>query len=388
MGQNRPAYRPMQDTRGAGRLRVLNAIRQSGQIARIDISKMTGLSPATVTAITAQLLQAGLIQRTATDDKTPGQKRGRPREALMLRAGARLIAGLKVADRAIVVLLVDFVGNEVGQKTVSLPRLQFSPEALCDRIIKALALTCQASGYAMHQLSGICVGLAGQIDGSTGFVHWSSSLTVRNVALGDLLAVHAPCPVFIENDANLVATAEQRFGLGRGVGTFLVVTVAYGIGMGIVIDDTLYRGARGCGAEFGHTKVTSGGALCQCGQRGCLEAYAGAYALASADAQTREKAMHYFAVSLANLVNIFDPELLILASEQGPAHPLCAPSVLDEIKRTTMQLDLPKPRIVPHGWGDLMWAKGAAAYGIDRIAAISLRDLTEDDTPNQKLRTE
>lgn len=76
-----------------------------------------------------------------------------------------------------------------------------------------------------------------------------------------------PFPVFIDNDANLVAKAEQHFGYGRDKSDFIVITIEQGVGMGIVIDNQIYRGERGSGAEFGHTKVQLDGALCRCGLR-------------------------------------------------------------------------------------------------------------------------
>ncbi|WP_439155093.1 ROK family transcriptional regulator [Yoonia sp.] len=366
---------PLPDPRSAGRLRVLDAIRRAGQIARIDIAHQTGLSPATVTTITSDLLQAGLITPIIADDRPTGLRRGRPREALKLRGEARLIAGLKVAKDVITVLLVDFEGQEIGSHEYKLPQSQFTGTGLCTEIIAAVSETCAQNGLAIEYLSGIGIGLAGQINGTTGFVHWSTSLSRRNVDLGVMLAERAPCPVFIENDANLVAKAEQLFGDGRGVRNFLVVTIEHGLGLGMVIDGQLYRGARGCGGEFGHTKVEPDGALCQCGQRGCLEAYAGAYALARANAAESDKARRLFAMGLANLVNVFDPELLILASRDGAAHPLCAATVLADVSQLVVQVDVPMPHIRVHGWGDLLWAKGAAAYGIEQVAALSVRDL-------------
>lgn len=366
------------DPRTAGRQRVLDAIRNAGQIARIDISHQTGLSPATVTTVTAELLQAGLIAPILAEDRPAGQKRGRPREALRLRGDARLIAGLKVTTDAITVLLVDFAGVELGHLEYPLAQPRFAPDDLCCQIIAAVAATCAAHGRDMGELSGISIALAGQIDGHKGFVHWSSALTERNVDLAGLLAALAPCPVFIENDANLVAKAEQLFGEGRGVRDFLVVTAEHGLGLGMVIDGQLYRGARGCGGEFGHNKVVPDGALCQCGQRGCLEAYVGTYALDRADAPAMAQAERLFAMGLANLVNIFDPSLLIVASHDGDSHPLCADHVLDAVGQFVVPVDMPMPRICVHGWGDLMWAKGACAYGIEEVATLSLRALGAD----------
>ncbi len=388
------------DPKRSGRARVLATIRYRGQIARVDIAREAGISPATVTAITAELLSEGLIERTLPDGATGGQGRGRPREALKIRGAARLVAGVKVSQQAITILLVDFEGAEIGSHEMPRPEAQSTGDALADQIMQAVDAACAAHGRASAEVSGIGIGLAGQVDGHRAHVHWSSALRERNVDLGAALQARAPCPVFIENDANLVAKAEQLFGKGRDVQNFLVVTIQHGIGLGVVIDGKLYRGARGCGAEFGHTKVTAGGALCQCGQHGCLEAYAGEYALlrkANADtthayadltqllqaartehshaARILREAEHYFALGLANLINIFDPELIILAVETAGQHPLCRPCVLAQVADHAIQVDAPLPDIAVHNWGDHMWAKGAAAYGIERISDLSVIEL-------------
>jgi predicted NBD/HSP70 family sugar kinase len=388
------------DQRLAGRLLVLDAIRREKEIARIDIARATGISPATVTAITNELLTAGLIERIRSESRSEASKRGRPREALKLAPRAKLIAGLKVATQSIAVLIVDFEGSEIGHYEMPLTATQHSPEALCDLIVVAVHRAADSCDLRYEEISGICIGLAGQIDGGRGFVHWSSALRARDVHLGALLAERTHCPVFIENDANVVAKAEQIFGQGQLAENFIVVLLESGIGMGIVINGQLYRGARGCSGEIGHTKVSLGGPLCQCGQRGCLEAHAAEYALlaaaneggrrAFADLDSFVSAAHngdevagplleqaerHFSSTLANIVNVFDPQLIILAAPNAARHPLCTRKVIEGIEALVVEVDTPNPVISVHGWGPLMWAKGAAAFGIDQISALSLRDL-------------
>ncbi|SMY10289.1 ROK family transcriptional regulator [Flavimaricola marinus] len=382
------------------RLQVLDCIRQTGEIARTDIATRVGVSPATVTAITVELLGAGLIEPVPTDAFQVGAKRGRPREALRLKANAKLIAGMKVGWEAITVLLSDFCGNVLGSIHYPIARKRLSAPDLADLIIAAKTEACAQLGMSVDDVSVMSIGLAGHIDGASGHVHWSSAMTERNVDFCELLSTRATCPVFIENDANLVAKAEHLFGEGRNCDDFIVITLEHGIGMGIMIDGALYRGARGCGAEFGHTKVTLDGALCQCGQHGCLEAYAGEYALldganmggngpypnltaltAAADRGDQaagyilDRAGRFFAMALANLINVFDPELLILAIKDSGPHPLCQSSVLDRVNDMVIQVDAPPPRIIVHGWGDLIWAKGAAAAGIEKVSELAVRQL-------------
>jgi predicted NBD/HSP70 family sugar kinase len=392
------------DQRDAGRLQVLDTIRSAGQIARIDIAQATGFSPATVTAITSEMISAGLIEEAPGEPKATENRRGRPRVTLKLRGEAHRIAGLKVARGTISVVIVDFEGNEIAEYERTYEEARVAPEVLAEQIRETVYQACLRAGCGLEDLSGLGIGMAGQVDSTSNYVHWSSSLTRRNVGLGAYLADVLPCPVFIDNDANLVAKAEHLFGSAGHAKNFLVVTVEYGIGLGIVIDGEVYRGARGCGAEFGHTKVQLNGALCQCGQRGCLEAYVGTYALlreASAiddgkaypdvmalyqAAQSGnqmaksilDRAGSFFSLGIANLINLFDPELIIIAGRSHIFPHLQLDEVVENAWKSVIQVDASAPEILLHGWGDLMWAKGAAAYAIERVSALTVRELGRD----------
>ncbi|WP_071673845.1 ROK family transcriptional regulator [Nioella nitratireducens] len=389
------------DQRESGRQQVFDAIRQAGRIARIDIARETQVSPATVTAITSELLAAGLIEEVVPEGDRPGAKRGRPRVSLKVRGAAHLIAGIKITDRSATVILVDFEGKTVGEYDQELPGPVMSAEELVVLVREALTGACAAAGRRLSDLSGVGLGLAGLIDATRNFVHWSPALDQRNVELGQMLSQAIPVPFFMDNDANLVAKAEQLFGQARNLSDFIVITIEQGVGMGIVIDGKIYRGERGCGAEFGHTKVQLDGALCRCGQRGCLEAYVGDYALLreanirgsaqpeddlsalyarakAGDAMARsifDRAGRMFAMGLANVINIFDPGLVILSGEQMTFDFLYSEDVLNRVKESIVQVDAPLPDIRVHKWGDLMWAKGAAACAMEGVSELTIRKL-------------
>lgn len=389
------------DQREASRHQVLHAIRSAGSIARIDIARKTQVSPATVSTITSELLGAGLIEEIEPLSKQTATKRGRPRVALRIRGAAHLIAGIKIASKAATAILVDFDGNTVADHEEPLSSAVMSAQELSERVGQMLASVTRKIDRPMADLSAVGVGLAGLIDANKGFVHWSPSLSERNVALGQTLNKALPFPAFIDNDANLVAMAEQRYGEGRGRSNFIVITIEQGVGMGIVLNGNVYRGERGCGAEFGHTKVQLEGALCRCGQRGCLEAYVGDYALLreanirpsdtperdlsalfeqaqAGDAMAKtifDRAGRMFAMGLANMINIFDPELVILAGERMTHDFLVWPEVLERLRASTVQVDAAFPEIRIHRWGDLMWAKGAAAYAVEHVSNHTIQRL-------------
>lgn len=387
-----------------GRRTLLRNIRQAGRIPRIALAEATGISRATVTTITAELLQAGLIEEVAREDAEVDSRRGRPRVDLQIRGAARLIAGVKVAPQSMSLVLLDFHGDRVSALETALEKSVFDPAGLATAIRDAVAALARKAGRGPQDVSGVGVGISGIVQAADGFVHWSPSLDRRNVEFGAELARTLGVPAFLDNDANLVAVAEKNFGLGQGHSDFIVVTIEAGVGMGLVIGGDLYRGTRGCGTEFGHTKVHLDGALCRCGQRGCLEAYVADYALlreaqtlpgAGAPTQVEallaaarggeatarsivDRAGRMFAMGLANLVNIFDPQLIILAGEQMQSAHLYAETVIDEMRKSIVQIDKPPPEVVIHEWGDRMWAQGAAAYALDQVSELALAEIGDN----------
>ncbi|MHA6263583.1 ROK family transcriptional regulator [Arenibacterium sp. CAU 1754] len=380
-------------------------IRQAGRIPRIELSDLTGISRATVTTITAELLQNGLIEEIPRDETESDTRRGRPRVDLKIRGAAHLIAGVKVSNRQLSLVLLDFEGTQLAELETELPAPVLSPDDLALAIKTAVDQLAQNAGHQLADISGVGVGIAGIVEAVGGFVYWSPSLSERNVEFGAVLTRNMGVPAFVDNDANLVAVAEKNFGLGQTHTDFIVVTIESGVGMGLVIGGDLYRGTRGCGAEFGHTKVHLDGALCRCGQRGCLEAYVADYALVrealtipgadpSAPPADRietllaaarkgdptaksivSRAGRMFALGLANLVNIFDPELIILAGEQMKFDHLYSPEVIEAMRKSIIQVDRDPPEVAVHKWGNLMWARGAAAYALDQVSELALEGL-------------
>ncbi|MEO9683880.1 MAG: ROK family protein [Tateyamaria sp.] len=386
---------------------LLREISQNGPLPRIDLAERTGISRATVTSVTAELLRGGLIEEVPRDSRGDESARGRPRIDLKVVGRAHLIAGLKVADRRISMVLMDFEGRDVANADHMMPTNRLSAQALAEEIAVGLNALADKAGYALSEVSGVGVGLAGVVDVGDGIVYWSPSLDQRNVALGDVLGQRLGIPAYVDNDANLVALAELTFGIGKDHSDFIVITIESGVGMGMVLGGRLYRGARGCGAEFGHTKVQLDGALCRCGQRGCLEAYASDYALvreaasvgtvtqteSTADAimavlaaakagdhtarTVLERAGKMFAMGLANLVNIFDPELVILAGPQMSFDHVYSDAVIEQMRKSIVEIDKPAPDVVVHRWDTLMWARGAAAYALEFVQDTAVEALDD-----------
>lgn len=395
------------EQRNLGRRTILSQIRKVGPLPRIELSEQTGISRATVTTITAELLERGLIEEIPVEPKGKDLKRGRPKVDLKICGTAFYVAGIKLANKSVSIVICDFEGETIAEYCSELSKTTYDPDEVVSILMAELEQASAKAGLALSDLSAVGLGLAGMVDVVEGVVRWSPSLTSRNVKLRDELSQRLGKPAFIDNDANLVAKAEQYIGMGKNVSDFLVVTIENGVGMGIVLNNQLYRGTRGCGAEFGHTKVHLDGALCRCGQRGCLEAYVADYALlremsvgtqlappgdttkdmatlieaAQAGDKTAnsvlDRAARMFAMGLANLVNIFDPKLIILSGERMQLDFLFADEVLDSIRDIVVQVDAAPPEIVVHKWGDLMWATGAAVYAIEGLGELTLQELAD-----------
>lgn len=399
-----PLIAPLSESMRPLRQQVFERVRASGLIARVQVAKDLGVSPASVTTITSELIEAGLIEEVSAP-RDPELGRGRPAVALGVRAGAHLVAGMKMSDREHSAVIVDFAGNLLANEVVPRGPGPMPLAEMLDAMAALLNRVCEKAGIARAALSGVGIGLPGFVDQAEGVVLWSSTLTERAVPLAEAAQERLGLPVSIDNDANLVALAELWFGAGRSLADFAVVTFEHGVGMGFVMNHRIYRGAQRLGLELGHTKVQLDGALCRCGQRGCLEAYVADYALAreattalnwghregqsisvlleslydhaqAGDATARSifrRAGRYLAVGLANVVNLFDPALIILSGERLKFDYLYAAETLAEMDNLVINTGRPRPPIEIHAWGDLLWAHGAAALA---LSAVTERILT------------
>ncbi len=404
-----PLIPPLSESARPLRQQIFERVRAAGLIARVQVAKDLSVSPASVTTLTSELIEAGYLEEVQAP-READTGRGRPAVALGVRAQAHHVAGIKLSDREHTAVIVDFAGNLVAGEAI--PRAPGAMEipAILDAAEALLANVCAKAGVPVSSLSAIGVGVPGFVDTMTGVVHWSPVLDGRHVPLAAAVTERVGVPVHIDNDANLVTLAELWFGAGRTLSDFAVVTIEHGVGMGYVINHRIYRGAQGVGMELGHTKVQLDGALCRCGQRGCLEAYVADYALVR-EAQTalnllshREnqsigtlleslydhakagnaaarsifhRAGRYLALGLSNVVNLFDPELIILSGDRMRYDYLYAKETLAEMQAMCLNTGRSAPRIETHAWGDLLWAHGAAALALHEVTEGALGSVRE-----------
>lgn len=394
-----PLIPALSDQQRPLRLQVFERIRAAGLIARVQLARDLDISPASVTTATSELIERGLIDEMAALRETD-LGRGRPTVALGVRANAHYVAGVKISDNDYTVVILDFAGTLIGNAALFRQPGLLPLDQTLDVIAALLDKACVKAGLSRSQLSGLGIGVPGFVDHDEGVVLWSSTFEGTPIPLAAAASHRLGLPVSIDNDANLVALAEQWFGVGRNLSSFAIVTIEQGVGMGLVMNHRLFRGAHRLGMELGHTKVALDGALCRCGQRGCLEAYVADYALAREAATALNwghmdgrptsvlleslyehakdgnatamsifhRAGRFLALALANVVNLFDPTLIILAGERMQYDYLYSAETLAEMDHLTIQTGRPRPPIEIHAWGDLLWAQGAAALALSALS--------------------
>lgn len=261
--------------RAINRFNILNAIRTSGRMSRVEIARATGLSQASVTGITAELIGEGLMRETETGASLGGR---RP-VLLALNPGGAYALGVYLSIHQISVVVIDFEASVLTAHEMALANNYYRPEVLADKVAQAVQACLWQANFAKDQIVGVGIGIPGLVDSQTGMVRFLPNYQWENVNLRDLVRQRIDHPTYIENSANALTISEQWFGEGRGVDNFLLITLEHGVGMGVVINGQLYRGAQGIAGEFGHFTLNPQGPECRCGRRGCLEATVGNYAI-------------------------------------------------------------------------------------------------------------
>jgi len=370
------------------RTSILNIIKTYGPIARADIAQRANLSPATVTGLTAELIRDGLVY-----EKQEGSSRGgRPPVLLALDSTAVYVVGIKLAEEHATLALTNINADIVAKDTIQL--VERDPERTSDQLAEGVLNLLRAVQVNPGRLLGIGVGLAGIIDSANGICRVSPHNGWREVPFAKLLEDRLDCLVYLDNNVSSLTLMEQLYGTGQHVRDFLVITVGRGVGMGMVIKGRVYRGAHGGGGELGHIVVDPEGFLCNCGNRGCLETFvaepwllrraklngldvstpeellAAAQAGHTVALEVLEKAGRLLGQAMANLVNLFNPELILISGEG-----VRMGDFLFSPMRQTMRLHIFKQlaehlevRIEPVS--DDAWARGAACLVLNNIFSV------------------
>ena len=256
---------------------VIETLRVFGPKARIELCQLTQLSPATVTAITADLIKQGrLIELEST---TKASTRGRPKVVVDLNADAEYVIGIKISMNEFRLILGDYKGDIIDQEVIDTPTRSLSYNDFIQYTLQIIDTYIAKQSWNKSQISAVGIAFQGVVDAKNGQLLWSPALTFKHCAISEPLSSALQVPIIIANDANCIAVNIMQTPKFRELSNFVVIMLGYGVGMGMIIDGKLYSGFHGASAEFGHTKFDVNGPLCHCGKHGCIEAYVSDYAL-------------------------------------------------------------------------------------------------------------
>jgi len=345
---------------GNGR-RVADALRTLGPCTRAELIAATGLSRPTVTTTIAELVTAGI----ATESAGNGIGRlgsGRPASVVRLTRAAGLAVGVDIGRRHVRVAVADLGHDILAERAVRLvedaddhpgPVLDIAAD-LVDQVL------CEVRG-ARTDVVGLGLGipapitLTGRIGSPMLLPGW------EHLAPADEFARRLGVPVLLNNDANLGALGEFRWGAGRGCPVLVYVKLATGIGAGIVLDGRLFVGSAGTAGELGHVTIDARGPVCRCGNRGCVELSAGGRALVEQARLTYPEladvsdlirlanagdpgcrrllsdAGALIGIALSGLVNLINPDRVVLGGELGGATDL----MLEPLRRGLTESAMP-----------------------------------------------
>ena len=380
---------------------ILDILRRYAPLSRAEVAARTGLNRSTVSIIVNSLIEGGFVQETDLQSS----KIGRPGMLLVLNPKGGFAVGVEIGVDFISLILTDFIANVLWRQRVS-----SNPAEDQIRILdRASELTQEAIDVGLEQglrPLGIGVGVPGLVDTLQGKLIFAPNLRWTNVPLRLMWSQRFDLPTFVENEANAAALGEYYFGVARGVNSFIYLSAGIGLGGGVLIDGKLFRGSSGYAGEVGHMTVDPDGDLCGCGKRGCWETKVGPRAvlrgvrkiladgahsfindLAAGDLESitfdmvvqaaessdpvalkaLQNVGEYLGVGVANLINIFNPELIVLGGALSLANEFLLPVIEDTVCESALKPPCENIHFEASAHGADACVMGAVALVLDDI---------------------
>lgn len=380
---------------------ILGVFRTQKSLSRARLATETGLNPSTVSSIISELINENLIRETDLIQASTG----RPGRLLEINPEGGCAMGIEINVDYIEVLVSDFSANILWRQ-----HQPSTPETGQNRIMdQVLTLAKQAAQFIQthdSRLLGIGVGVPGMVDVASGLLRYAPNLRWENVPIRAILAATFECPIYVENEANAAALGEYYFGAVRNVKDFIYLSAGVGLGSGIVMDGKLFRGMFGYAGEAGHMTLDVNGDMCGCGKRGCWETFVGPRAVeqrvrrslgngaksvlhemskgdlqnividdvikaATAGDKIANDALnevaYYLGVGIANLVNLFNVEVIVLGGALNNASPLFIKDIERIAVENTLVPSREHLRIIPSAHGSDACIMGAITLVLDDI---------------------
>ena len=363
---------------------VVNLLRTDGPLSRADLARRTGLAPSALTQRIRDLIDEGLVTEAGKKEASTG----RPPTLVSFNPNYASAIGVKIEGTLLRAARVNLAG-EVRARYEE----EFDPSPEPSKIISLVEKA--AERLNAERILGVGISISGFVDTINGIDIYSPILGWENVDLVEPLEDRLDRPVHLENDVNALTLAERWHGAGVDYRNFVCMTVGEGVGAGVVVDGSLYRGAFGGAGEVGHMMIHPSGPKCRCGENGCLDVFASdqylrreATRLAYADIDRMERAAragdaqaidvfekmgYYLGIGAKNLVNLLNPQAIVLGGERMEASDLFSPAFEAEVREHSFAEAAKDLEIVPALLGEDGFLIGAATI----VAAEFFRLPTE-----------
>lgn len=312
---------------------IIDTIRLKGPISRAEIAKILNLTPATVTNITAELLNKNIIVESDLGTSTGGRKP----ILLRINADSYYIISVHIGSTRIRVAVLNMESKIIDMISIKTKRETTYEEAL-DIIKEAIDRFVSKHEIEHKKILGVGIAAHGIVDGERGTIVYSPNYGWKNKDIRTDIEKMLDVPAFLDRDVRAMALSESWYGAGKYVEQFISVKIGYGLGMALILNKQQMRGYSDGFGEFGHTKISMDGPKCSCGNVGCIESYCSEKAVEryaaelglnedvqrihelSIEGDTRaigaiNKASEYLGLAIANLINTFNPPLIVVGGD-------------------------------------------------------------------------
>jgi glucokinase-like ROK family protein len=382
---------------------VLRYLQELPPLSRARLADLTGLNKTTVSSLIEELLERGLVHEVGLD--TSGG--GRPATLLEPNPEAGCIIGVALGVDFASVILTDFSG-EIRWRRLQETDPTSGQEAILSQTLDLIDQAAAASQACHARLLGLGLATPGTVNVQEGILVFSPNLQWRDVPFRQIFHAHTGLPVFVDNDANAAALSEHLFGVARQAQDFVFIFAGVGVGGGLFLNGELYRGAGGFAGEIGHTNfmVESYRPPCRCGNRGCWETFSNQFSaiervrgrlavgrnslisrlmaeqgapltlpliVQAADAGDPEvlealaETGSAIGLGVANLINIFNPEMVVLGGSLSMAGQYLLPAVQESIEKTALPEIHQQAQILLSAFGPDASVMGAVALVVKAI---------------------
>jgi len=388
---------------------VLNCLRQHAPLSRAALAAMTGLNRATITRLVRDLIDHGFVREIGTQSS----RNGRPAILLELDPHGGYIIGARLDVDASSVFLTDFAA-EVLWRAESCHTRDDGQEAIQNELRSLVHQACDHVPGTGRPVLGLGVSMPGLVNAADGTLLFAPNLGWRDVPIRAWLSQDFAFPIYVDNEANLAALGECYFGAAQGASYVLLVSITAGVGAGIIVDQQIVPGASGLAGEVGHMTIDLHGPRCNCGKLGCWEAFVSATALfsrirekiaAGHPSQLAEAALATFdraviphvvraaengdeavrsaltdtgrliGLGLADLINIFNPEKVVLGGYLSPLYAAMLPDIASVVQDRALRWAREAADIVIAHHGSDASLMGAIATIYDHVLAFPVETL-------------